>query len=48
MAAIARAASHKLNIPLYEGVYMWTTGPTYETPAEVQVINHTTACANLA
>lgn len=27
----------KLNISLQEGVYMWLTGPTYETPAEIKL-----------
>ena len=27
----------KLNISLQEGVYMWLTGPTYETPAEIRL-----------
>lgn len=32
---LAKEVGEKLNIPLQEGVYMWFTGPTYETPAEV-------------
>ena len=28
----------KINIPLREGVYTWTTGPTYETPSEIKDI----------
>ncbi len=31
-----RAANH-LNIKIKKGVYMWNSGPTYETPAEVRV-----------
>ena len=34
---IAKVAGEKLNIDLKEGVYMWFTGPTYETPAEVKL-----------
>lgn len=34
---VARDAGKKLNIELKEGVYMWFTGPTYETPAEVKL-----------
>lgn len=35
--SIAREAGHKLGIDLREGVYMWFTGPVYETPAEVKL-----------
>jgi len=34
---LAKIAGKKLNIPLQEGVYMWLTGPTYETPAEIKL-----------
>lgn len=34
---IAKEAGKKLNIGLREGVYMWFTGPVYETPAEVKL-----------
>ncbi len=34
---LAREAGKKLNTGLKEGVYMWFTGPTYETPAEVRL-----------
>jgi len=30
--------ANDLNIVLREGVYTWTTGPTYETPAEIENI----------
>lgn len=33
---IARQAAETLKIEVKEGVYMWFTGPTYETPAEVR------------
>ncbi|MCB9235019.1 MAG: purine-nucleoside phosphorylase [Bacteroidia bacterium] len=34
---IAHEQGKRLNIPLHEGVYLMNTGPTYETPAEVNV-----------
>jgi len=34
---IAKKAGGKLGLNLKEGVYMWFTGPTYETPAEVKL-----------
>ncbi|QQY80633.1 purine-nucleoside phosphorylase [Keratinibaculum paraultunense] len=34
---LAKRVGDKLSIPLQEGIYMWFTGPTYETPAEVRV-----------
>lgn len=34
---IAKKSGEKLGIDLKEGVYMWFTGPTYETPAEVKL-----------
>lgn len=34
---IARESAKKLSIDLKEGVYMWFTGPTYETPAEIKL-----------
>ena len=36
---IAEESGEQLNIDLKEGVYMWLTGPTYETPAEVRLAN---------
>ncbi|MCX7028486.1 MAG: purine-nucleoside phosphorylase [Spirochaetes bacterium] len=32
----ARAAAALMGIPLQEGVYMWFTGPSFETPAEIR------------
>ena len=26
------------NIPIYEGCYSWTLGPTYETPSEIKML----------
>ena len=34
---LAKNCGDKLGISLKEGVYMWFTGPTYETPAEVRL-----------
>lgn len=34
---IAIRAANNLNIKIKKGVYMWNSGPTYETPAEVRV-----------
>ncbi len=34
---IAKKTGERLDINLKEGVYMWFTGPTYETPAEVRL-----------
>lgn len=34
---LAKKAGDRLDIPLKEGVYMWFTGPTYETPAEIKL-----------
>jgi purine-nucleoside phosphorylase len=37
---LAKSAATRLNIPLKEGVYVWNTGPSYETPAEVKMLRH--------
>lgn len=34
---IAEKASNSLKISLHKGTYMWLTGPTYETPAEIKM-----------
>ena len=34
---LAKNTGEKLNIKLQEGVYMWFTGPTYETPSEIKL-----------
>lgn len=34
---LTKEVAKDLNIDLKEGVYMWLTGPTYETPAEVRM-----------
>src|SRR5699024_5568697 len=35
---LARQVATELSIDLKEGVYVWNTGPTYETPAEVRML----------
>lgn len=37
LAAAIRAAAVKLDIPLGSGVYMWFSGPNFETPAEIRM-----------
>ena len=32
-----RHAAEKLGLPLYHGVYMWFSGPSFETPAEIRM-----------
>lgn len=39
LAAIARSTARDQNIHLHEGSYCWTTGPSYETHAEVEAIH---------
>lgn len=34
---VMKASAKKLNIPLHEGVYLSTLGPTFETPAEIRM-----------
>jgi purine-nucleoside phosphorylase len=34
---LARAAAQEVGVPIEEGVYIASTGPTYETPAEVRM-----------
>jgi len=35
---VARAAARDAGVSLDEGVYAWLTGPSYETPAEIQMV----------
>lgn len=37
LAAAMQAAAKKLKIPLASGVYMWFSGPSFETPAEIRM-----------
>lgn len=34
---LARKSGEKLDLELKEGIYMWFTGPTYETPSEIKL-----------
>ncbi|WP_054788616.1 purine-nucleoside phosphorylase [Gracilibacillus dipsosauri] len=34
----ARQVAKQLNLTLKEGVYVWNTGPSYETPAEIKML----------
>ncbi|SFM01919.1 purine-nucleoside phosphorylase [Gracilibacillus orientalis] len=36
---VAKQAAEQLNITLKEGVYVWNTGPSYETPAEIRMLD---------
>jgi purine-nucleoside phosphorylase len=36
LAALARTAADKAGVRLAEGVYMWFSGPAFETPAEIR------------
>ncbi|MDX8044839.1 purine-nucleoside phosphorylase [Gracilibacillus sp. S3-1-1] len=36
---VAKQAAEKLNLTLKEGVYVWNTGPSYETPAEIRMLD---------
>lgn len=52
----AKKAADEMNIPLKEGVYLQTTGPNYETPAEIRLyralgadaVGMSTACEAIA
>ena len=35
---LAKATAEELNIPLATGVYVWLTGPNFETPAEIRYL----------
>jgi purine-nucleoside phosphorylase len=37
MAEAMRAAAQKAGIELHQGVYMWFSGPSFETPAEIRM-----------
>ncbi|WP_440896951.1 purine-nucleoside phosphorylase [Amphibacillus sp. Q70] len=38
LQVLAREVADELDIKLKEGVYVWNTGPTYETPAEIKML----------
>ncbi|GEN56330.1 purine nucleoside phosphorylase 1 [Halolactibacillus alkaliphilus] len=35
---LAKDVAKELSLDLKEGVYVWNTGPTYETPAEIKIL----------
>lgn len=35
---LARQVGDEVDVPLGEGVYAWFTGPSYETPAEIEMV----------
>jgi purine-nucleoside phosphorylase len=37
MRAALEAAAKKTGTPLHKGVYMWFSGPSFETPAEIRM-----------
>jgi purine-nucleoside phosphorylase len=37
LAAALRAAAERSGTPLHQGVYMWFSGPSFETPAEIRM-----------
>nr|WP_316651415.1 purine-nucleoside phosphorylase [uncultured Gellertiella sp.] len=37
LASAMRAAARKTGTPLHQGVYMWFSGPSFETPAEIRM-----------
>jgi purine-nucleoside phosphorylase len=37
LADAMRAAAKKVEVPLSQGVYMWFSGPSFETPAEIRM-----------
>ncbi|WP_286171883.1 purine-nucleoside phosphorylase [Gracilibacillus phocaeensis] len=39
LQAIANQTAEALELPLKQGVYVWNTGPSYETPAEIRMLD---------
>jgi len=37
LAAELQAAAHRSDVKLFKGVYMWFSGPSFETPAEINM-----------
>lgn len=35
-SSLVKKAGEKIGAPVFEGTYCWTSGPSYETPAEVR------------
>ncbi|MBU8907847.1 purine-nucleoside phosphorylase [Desertibacillus haloalkaliphilus] len=40
LRVVAKKAAEKLGLTLKDGVYVWNSGPSYETPAEVKMIRY--------
>ena len=40
MQQLAFHSAQELKIPLQQGTYCWLKGPSYETPAEIQMLKH--------
>lgn len=38
LRALAAAVGEEVGVPLKEGVYAWLPGPSYETPAEIEMV----------
>lgn len=38
LRSVARRTGEEVGVPLGEGVYTWLTGPSYETPAEIEMV----------
>lgn len=39
LRSLAKEVAEGVEVQLQEGVYAWLTGPSYETPAEIQMVN---------
>ncbi|HWH82775.1 MAG TPA: purine-nucleoside phosphorylase [Burkholderiaceae bacterium] len=40
LRATAQAVAERTGVTLHEGVYVWTLGPQFETPAEIRMFQH--------
>lgn len=38
LRSLAQKVAGEINVPLQQGVYVWWSGPAYETPAEIRMI----------
>lgn len=45
LRTLAKKIANSLHINLQEGVYAWTTGPSFETPAEIRMLRNSGADA---